>query len=134
MLEYVLFSEHIRKLFTTWLQENQVAFQLAGNDEELLVLISEDIDELTEEKIEVQYDLLLDESAKLADEEDDADNSIHIVGIQYSKQNGEIGQVTITPELANQIQSCLTAAELQAFVQLIADQVMNPKNQPLCQK
>ncbi len=132
MLEYVLFSEHIRKLFTIWLQDNQIEFQLAGVGEELLVLISEDIDELTEEKIETQYDFLLDESAKLADEED-SDNAIHIVGIQFTNAKGGIGQVKIPPKLANQIQSCMTAAELQAFVQLIADEVMNPEEKPLCQ-
>lgn len=133
MLEYVLFSEAIRNKFIAWLQDNQIVFQLAGDDEELLVLINEDISHLTEDKIETQYDLLLDESAKIADEEDKSHDSVHLVGIQFTDKNGDIGNVQISPELANQIQHCLTAAELQAFVQLIADEVINPVNKSLCQ-
>ncbi len=128
MLEYVFFSEHIRDSFVAWLQDNRIEFQLAGSTEELLVLINEDIDLLTEEKIEVKYDLLLDESARMVDEDDDSPDSVHLVTIQFTNKSGDIGQVQISPELANQIQQCLTAAELQAFVQLIADEVINPAN------
>jgi len=134
MLEYVVFSEHIRDMFIAWLQDNQIEFQLAGCDEELLVLISEDIDCFTEDKIEAQYDMLLDESARVADKEDDSPDSVHLVAIQFTDKSGDIGQVRIPPELANQIQQCLPAVELQEFVQLIADEVINPtNNKSLCQ-
>lgn len=133
MLEYVLFSKDIRQLFIVWLKENQIEFQLADNEEEYMVLIDEDIDESIEEKIEVQYDLLLDENARLTDEEDDSDDSVHLVGIQFTNESGDSGQVMIPPELANQVQRCMTATELQAFVQLIADEVISPTNKPLCQ-
>jgi hypothetical protein len=133
MLEYILFSERIRDIFIGWLRENNIAFTLAGNDEEFLVLVDENIDDSIEEKIEAQYDLLLDESAKEADEDDDSSASIHMVGIQYTDINGDIGQVKIPPALANQVQRSLNASELQAFVQLIADEVTNPDNKSLCQ-
>lgn len=133
MLEYILFSERIRDIFICWLRENNIAFELAGNDEEFLVLIDENIEDSTEEKIEAQYDLLLEESAKAVDEDDDSSGVIHLVGIQYTDINGDIGQVKIPPELANQVQRCLNASELQAFVQLIADEVTNPNNKSLCQ-
>ena len=133
MLEYVLFSERIRNIFVSWLQENNIEFQLAGETEELLVLIDEDIDPQIEEKIEAQYDLLLDESAKAVDEEDHSSDAVHLVGIQFTTSNGDVGQVRITPEMANKIQRCLNASELQAFVQLIADAVENPNNKSLCQ-
>ena len=133
MLEYILFSERIRNMFTSWLQSNNIEFQLAGNEEEFLVLIDEDIDDSIEEKIEAQYDFLLDKNAKTVDEKDDSPGSIHLVGIQFSNKDGVIGQVQIPPELANQIQQCLSAEELQGFVQLIADEAINPKNKSLCQ-
>ena len=72
MLEYILFSERIRNMFTSWLQSNNIEFQLAGNEEEFLVLIDEDIDDSIEEKIEAQYDFLLDKNAKTVDEKDDS--------------------------------------------------------------
>lgn len=133
MLEYILFSERIRDIFIGWLRKNNIAFTLAGNDEEFLVLVDENIEDSIEEKIEAQYDLLLDESAKEADEDDDSSASMHLVGIQYTDINGDIGQVKIPPALANQVQRSLNASELQAFVQLIADEVTNPDNKSLCQ-
>ena len=84
MLEYVLFSEHVRNIFLSWLKDNQIEYQLAGEAEELLVLIDEDIGHDMEEKIEAQYDFLLDESAKIADEEDDSPDTVHLVGIQFT--------------------------------------------------
>jgi len=134
MLEYVFFSERFRNIFLAWLDDQQIEYQLAGEAEELLVLIDEDIGHDLEEKIEAQYDFLLDESAKIVDEEDDSPDSVHLVGIQFTRKNGEIGQARISPELANRIQQCLDAAELQAFVQLIADAVSNPTNKSLCTK
>jgi len=133
MLEYVLFSEKIRDMFVAWLQDNNIEFKLKDDEDELLVLIDEDINQSIEDKIEAQYDLLLDESARMTDEEDDSGNSVHLVGIQFTNENGDIGQVQIPPQLANQIQQCLTAAELQAFVQLIANEVISPNNKSLCQ-
>jgi hypothetical protein len=133
MLEYILFSERIRDIFIGWLHDNDIEFELAGNDEEFLILIDENIDDSIEEKIEAQYDLLPDESAKAVDEEDNSSGAVHHVGIQYTDKNGDIAQVMIPPELANQVQRCLTASELQGFVQLIADAVENPNNKSLCQ-
>jgi hypothetical protein len=133
VLEYILFSERFRDKFICWLRDNNIEFELAGNDEEFLVLIDEDIADSIEEKIEAQYDLVLDESAKAVDEEDSSAGAVHLVGIQYTNKHGEIGQVRIPPELAKQIHRCLDASELQAFVQLIADAVENPNNKSLCQ-
>lgn len=134
MLEYVLFLESVRNIFISWLRDNQIEYQLAGEAEELLVLIDEDIDQEILKKIEAQYDFLLDESARIADEEDTSPDSVHLVGVQFTRNNGEIGQVRIPPELANRIQQCLNTAELQSFVQLIADAVSNPTNKSLCAK
>ena len=133
MLEYILFSERIRDMFICWLQDNDIAFELAGNDEEYLILIDENIEDSIEKKVEAQYDLLLDENAKAVDEEENSSGAIHLVGIRYTDKNGDIAQVRMPPALANQVQRCLTASELQAFVQLIADAVENSNNESLCQ-
>ena len=134
MLEYILFSERIRNIFIDWLEANGIEFELAGTDTEFLVLIDEDIEDNIEAKIEAQYDILLDETAKSVDKEDSSSDAIHLVGIEFTKSNGDIRQVRISPEMANKIQRCLDASELQSFVQLIADAVENPNSNPLCQK
>jgi hypothetical protein len=132
MLEYVLFAERLRKRFTSWLDDNSIDYRTDGNGEELLVLIDEDITEDVQDRIDEQYDLLLEESARIADEEDDSPDAVHLVGIQFQRSDGVTGHVRITPELANRLHRCLDMIELQAFVQTVVDAVENPDNRPLC--
>jgi hypothetical protein len=132
MLEYVLFAERLRDRFTSWLDDNGIDYRTDGDGEELLVLVAEDIDEDVQDRIDEQYDLLLEESARIADEEDDTPDAVHLVGIQFQHSDGRIGLVRITPELANRLHHCMDMVELQAFVQTVADAVENPDNRPLC--
>lgn len=132
MLEYVLFAEPMRQRFIDWLEAHDIACQSAGEGEELLVLVAEDLDETTQDRIEEQYDCLLAESALLADQQDDSPDAVHRVGIQFRYRNGEHGLVRISPQLANRLHRCLDMVELQAFVQMIADAVENPDDRPLC--
>ena len=134
MLEYVLFSESVRDMFIAWLKDNLIEYQLEDENETFLILIDEDIDGDIQEKIEEQYDLLLDENAKITDEEDECNNALHLVGIKFQRNNGEVGQVNISPELANKIQSCLNTEELYSFVQQIVHAVSDSKNNTLCFK
>jgi hypothetical protein len=123
MLEYVLFAEQLRDRFTSWLDDNGIEYRIAGDEDELLVLIDEDIDADEHERIEARYDLLLDESARIADEEDDSPDAVHLVGIQFQHSDGTVGLVRISPELANRLHRCLDMVELQAFVQTVVDAV-----------
>jgi hypothetical protein len=134
MLEYVLFAESLRDRFTTWLDGNGIDYRTAGGEEELLVLISEDLDEVTQDSIDEQYDLLLEESASLADEQDDTPDAVHRVGIQFQRNDGTTGLVRISPELANRLHRCLDVVELQAFVQTVVDATENPDDRPLCKR
>ncbi|HUT41220.1 MAG TPA: hypothetical protein VM011_07745 [Gammaproteobacteria bacterium] len=134
MLEYVLFAEQLRDRFTAWLDENGIDYQTAGDEEELLVLIDEDIDADAQDRIDALYDLLLDESARIADAQDDSPDAVHLVGIQFQRSDGVIGMVRITPDLANRLHRCLDMVELQAFVQTVVDAVEDPDNSPLCKR
>ena len=134
MLEYVLFAEQLRGRFTSWLDDNGIEYQTAGDEDELLVLIDEEIDADEQERIEAQYDLLLDESARIADAEDDSPDVVHLVGIRFQRSDGMVGMVRITPELANRLHRCLDMVELQDFVQTVVDAVENPDNRPLCRR
>jgi len=132
MLEYVLFAEQLRDRFTQWLDDNGIAYRTGGDADELLVLIDEDIDEDLLDRVDEQYDLLLDESARIADEEDDSADAMHRVGIQFQRGDGSTGLVRITPGLANRLHRCIDMVELQAFVQTVVDAVENPDCGPLC--
>lgn len=132
MLEYVLFAEPLRDRFVAWLEHNGIDCRTAGDGEALLVLVDEDIDDLTQERIDAQYDLLLDESARLADAADDSPDAVHLVGIQFQRGDGTVGMVRITPALANRLHACLDLVELQAFVQSVVDAAECREDRPLC--
>ncbi|MGD8619774.1 MAG: hypothetical protein PVH54_11390 [Gammaproteobacteria bacterium] len=134
MLEYVLFAAQLRDRFTDWLDDNGIVYRTGGDSEELLVLIEENLDEDVQERIDEQYDLLLEESARIADEEDDSADAVHLVGIQFHCSDGTVGMVRITPELANRLHRCLNLVELQTFVQTVVDAVENPDSGPLCRR
>jgi hypothetical protein len=134
MLDYVLFATQLRDRFTQWLDDNAIEYRTEGDGEELLVLIDEGLDDTIQEQIDAQYDRLLEDSARLADEEDDSPDAVHLVGIQFRRSDGVVGTVRITPELANRLHRCLDMVELQAFVQTVADAVEHPDSGPLCRR
>jgi hypothetical protein len=134
MLDYVLFAEPLRDRFTEWLDDNDIAYLTRGDGDELLVLVDEDLDEDLQERVDEQYELLLEASARLADDEDDSPDAVHLVGIRFQRSDGVIGQVRITPELANRLHRCLDMVELQAFVQTVVDAVEDPDSGPLCRR
>ena len=134
MLEYVLFAEQLRDRFTDWLDDNGIVYRTGGDGDELHVLVDEDLAEDVQDKIDAQYDLLLEESARLAGAQDDSPDAVHLVGIQFQRGNDTVGLVRITPELANRLHRCLDMVELQAFVQTVVDAVENPDSGPLCRR
>jgi hypothetical protein len=134
MLEYVLFAEQLRDRFTDWLDDNGIVYRTGGDGDELHVLVDEDLAEDVQDKIDAQYDLLLEASARLADAEDDSPDAVHLVGIQFQRSDDTVGLVRITPELANRLHRCLDMVELQAFVQTVVDAVENPDSGPLCRR
>lgn len=134
MLDYVLFAEPLRDRFSQWLDDNCIAYRTREDGDELLVLVDEDLDEDLQDRVDEQYELLLEASARLADDEDNSPDAVHLVGIQFRRSDGVIGQVRITPELANRLHRCLDMVELQAFVQTVVDAVENPDSGPLCRR
>ena len=134
MLEYVLFAEPLRDRFIEWLDDNRIVYQTGGDGDELLVLVDEDLDADVQDRIDEQYDRLLEESARFADEQDDSPDAVHLVGIQFQRSNGSIGLVRITPELANRLHRCLDLVELQAFVQTVVDATESPDSASLCRR
>jgi len=134
MLEYVFFESQFRKQFVLWLARNGIPYQASDTEMELLVLIDEDIDDDTEERVEDQYDLIMLEQAASADQQDNPEDHIHLVGIQYTATDGNVHQVRLTPAIVNRITQCIDAIELQELVQTIANGVLNPDDRPLCRK
>ena len=134
MLEYAFFENRFRDQFTDWLKTIDMEYQTADGELELLVLVDEDIDDATEEKLEEQYDLIMEKQAISADENDDPEAHINLVGVQYTATDGCVHHVRLSPDIVNRITQSISHVELQEFVQTIADGVLNPDDRPLCKK
>lgn len=134
MLEYAFFENRFRDQFTDWLKTIDMEYQTADGELELLVLVDEDIDDEIEDKLEEQYDLIMEKQAISADENDDPEAHINLVGVQYTATDGSVHHVRLSPDIVNRITQSISHVELQEFVQTIADGVLNPDDRPLCKK
>jgi len=134
MLEYAFFENRFRDQFTGWLKTINMEYQTSEGEWELLVLIDEDIDEEIEDKLEEQYDLIMEQQAISADESDDPETHINLVGVQYTSTDGNVHHVRLEPDIVNRVTQGISYIELQEFVQTIANGVLNPDDRPLCKK
>jgi len=134
MLEYAFFENRFRDQFIDWLKSIDMEYQTQDGELELLVLVDEDIEEEIEDKLEEQYDLIMERQALSADENDDPEIHINLVGVQYTATDGNVHHVRLQPEIVNRITRSISHVELQEFVQTIADGVLNPDDRPLCKK
>jgi hypothetical protein len=134
MLEYAFFENRFRDQFTDWLKLIDVEYQTADGELELLVLVDEDIDNEIEDKLEEQYDLIMEQQTISADENDDPETHINLVGVQYTDTDGCAHHVRLAPDIVNRITQSISHIELQEFVQTVADSVLNRDDRPLCKK
>jgi len=82
--------------------------------------------------MEEQYDQLLEESARRADEADGAPHAAHRVGIRFQCGDGTTGLVRLSPGWRTGCAAALPCSNSQAFVQTVVDAVEHPGDRPLC--
>ena len=129
MFEFVFFNEGLRDRFLKLLEDQGVE-ALPGDPEVAMSIgVSEDIDDATLERIESEYDRLLDEQADLTEAEEP--DSVSRVAVQFTQPDGSIGVVRLDPEMARRLLVDFSYEELQALVQHIVDASREPVR-PLC--
>lgn len=131
-LDFIAFDEAFLSGFTDYLCAESVSFEVSEQgDGGVLVSIPEDLDEALLDRIEASYDAFLDRFAAQGDVSEG--DEIHLVGIQFTHQDGEVAQVRLAPELVNRLAESLSYPELQALVQEVASQVERRDNKRLCE-
>ena len=129
MYEFVFFDERLRDRFLALLEHLGVA-ALPGDPEVALSIgVSEDIDDDLLDRIEAEYDSLLDEQASLTEAAEP--DSVSRVAVQFSHPDGSVGVVRLDPAIARRLLGELSYEELQALVQHIVDASREPLR-PLC--
>lgn len=127
MLEYVFFDQGIRDKFVQALREKGIE---AGCDD-LTVEVPEDLDDALADEVDYLYEKLLQETAELLEETDDALEK-NAMGVHVVLEDGTPCTIRLDPDLVARLLTAISMEELRDMAQVIADGVQNPDNRPLC--
>jgi hypothetical protein len=129
MLEYVFFQETIRDKFVAYLAEQHIEHQI--DNDGLTVAVSEDVDDVQGDAIDHCYESLLQETAELMEQGEDALEK-NVAGVQVQLGDGSICTVRLDPELVSRMLGCISMEELRDMVQDVAHWIELKDNSPLC--
>lgn len=130
MLEYVFFDAGIRQKFLDFLTEHGVAAR-SNDSDGCIAEVPEDLDDELADAIDEQYEMLLQETAALMEEGDDALEK-NVAGVTFQLADGTACTVRLDPDLVARVLNCLSMEEFRDLVQVIAAGIENPDNRPLC--
>jgi hypothetical protein len=133
MFDYIFFAHEPRDRFVALLKEKGLVPEFAGNEDELIVKIDEDIDDALLDTIDEFYDAMLDLNEAIVAEAEGEDHK-HAAGITINLKNGKSVQVAVDPAFLNRLLEAISSEELGRFVNQIADAVENPDDTPFCKK
>lgn len=134
MLEFIFFHQNISKLFTDFIAGLGIEYRVKDDEETFTVSISEDVDDERVEKIEDEYDRLLDISRDLTDsEEGENRDNYQKASLLITLKNGEISYAHVDTDMVNRMLQVISTTELNQFIEAVADAVENPDNRSYCQ-
>lgn len=127
MLEYIFFHESLRDRFVDFLRAQGVEAELSEADG-LMVAVPDDLDDELSERIENEYELLLQEHTEVMDGILEKD----VAGVRVVLANGMPATIRLDPDLLARLLQSISMEELRDMVQAIAEQVEHPDDRPLC--
>jgi hypothetical protein len=134
MLEYIFFNEKTCHLFEQTAISAGINPAIDCADECFTVKLPEDLDEVILEKLENDYDKLMDIDRDLTEQQQDSANDIHAAGITIQLKDGRFVYASVTPELLNKVMQSISADELNTLVCAITEAVEDPDERGLCQR
>ena len=134
MLEFIFFHQNISKLFTDFIAGLGIEYRVKDAAETITVSVSEDLDDELVEKIEDEYDRLLDLSRDLTDsEEGESRDNYQKASLLITLKNGEISYAHVDTDMVNRMLQVISTTELNQFIEAVADAVENPDDRSYCQ-
>ncbi|ATX82141.1 hypothetical protein Ga0123462_1277 [Mariprofundus ferrinatatus] len=133
MLEYVFFDPRPRDLFIAQVNELGVATLLKEKGDELLVLLPDDLDEVTNDRIEALFMATLDMSEALMAEAEGV-KSFNATGVEVKLANGDSVMASVDAKILAKLLSVLSFDELASFVDSITRAVEEPDYRPICKR
>jgi len=133
MLEYVFFDPRPRDLFISQVHELGIETRLKEKGEELLVLLSDDLDEDVVDQVETFFMSTLDMSEELMAEAEGV-NSFNATGVEVKLANGDSVMASVDAKILAKLLSVLSFEELADFVDSITSAVEKPDYRPICKR
>ena len=134
MLEYIFFNKKTCHLFDKTAKTAGIKPIIDYADECFTVTIPEDLDEVLLEKLENDYDKLMDIDRDLTEQQQDSADDIHAAGITIQLKNGRVVCASVSPELLSKVMQSITTDELNTLVCAITEAVEDPDERGLCQR
>ena len=134
MLDYIFFNKQTCHLFEKTAISAGIYPTIDCADECFTVTIPEDIDEVILEKLESDYDKLMDVDRDLTEQQQDSADDIHTTGITIQLKDGRFVYASVTLELLNKVMQSISADELNTLVCAITEAVEDPDARGLCQR
>ncbi len=133
-LEYMFFDETLRDRFVGFLAERGIASRARHDEiEGFVVELDGELADADVERIEAEYETLMDEQMILA-ESKEGWVSHRVAGVTVALDDGRSCMVRLPGALARRLLEHFTAEEVHDLVQAIARNVENPLEGPLCRK
>jgi hypothetical protein len=133
MFEFMFFDEDLRRQFVSFARSQGVRCDEAEDNMGLVAAIPEDIPDSISDQLDSYYDDLMEQQAERVDQADGAATH-QAAGIRVSLRDGRSCMIRLDPKLANQLLAAFTLEEVQTLVQVIASNVENPGDGPICKR
>jgi len=134
MLDYIFFNKETCQLFEKTAISSGIKAEITCADGCFTVRIPEDLDEVVLEKIEDDYDKLMDIDRDLTEKQVDTSDDIHTAGISIQLKDGRYVYASVAPELLNKVMRSISTDELNTLVCAITEAVEDPDDRGLCQR
>ncbi len=131
MLEYVFFDPSIADEFSRFVSQYQVKNRVVSDEDMITIEVAEDIEDVIADKIDYEYERLLQKNAEILEQGDDALEK-NVAGVQVALADGSGCTIRIDPDFLSRILSAISMEELRDFAQIIAEGVERRDNSPLC--
>ena len=134
MLEFIFFHQNICSIFTDYLAELNIEYQIDDDGDSLVVSIADDVDDVRLELIEDEYDRMLDLTREQTDsEEGESPENYQKASLLISLQDGSSSYAHVDMDIINRVLRAINTDELNQIIESVVDAVENPDDRSYCQ-
>lgn len=135
MLEYVFFHQKPFELFVSFLKEHQLKVETDENDGVYDIKTPDDLTRELSEKIEKEYDRLMQMNHELFFAENPTSNdNYRMATVMITLKNGDLTSAHIPPDILGRVLEVIDEVELNEIITAVVEAVENPDERSYCQK